>query len=404
MPIPEIKLGDQLPQVRLQILLAKLRLSSSEVNQANRLLADIDDWQALSDGAARNFNLPLMRRSLGALDQDLIPEGFRDQIRKRASATAFQNMQMVAAQKRFQDRCLKPLGIQGVFFKGVSMAAQYYPDLGLRPCRDIDVLLPKGLLKQVLIRAVEAGYTPVSPDANVIPMTSAQDIDAIIRFSDSATIVAPEGVVIDLQDHLDKHSGIFSSYDLVNATEPLNIAGTSFATLPTEFLFNYLCHHHTRHTWSRLHWLSDLDAICTSSRFKREAALDLAEELGQRGTVEASLELHQLMSTDTPWDDSDSLARGKSFLKLCILNLPGDLSLEKQLSLKIMGGEFMYQWQARPDLIARARRRWWRTIFQPTVSQYAKIPLPRALQWLYFIQRPFELMLITLKRAGPIKR
>ena len=235
-------------------------------------------------------------------------------------------------------------------------------------------------------------------------MTSLRDINAILRFGDCATIVSPEGAVIDLQDHLDKHSGIFSAHDPVKTAEAVPMAGDRFFTLPTTFLFNYLCHHHTRHTWSRLHWLSDLDALCSSDQFDREATLALADELGQRGTVEAGLELHQLMSSDTPWDDGPELARGKAFLKLCILNLPGDLELEKQLSLGIMGGEFMYPWQASPELIAQARRGWWRSIFQPTVSQYARMPLPGALHWVYFVTRPFELMYRAQKRARPLKR
>jgi hypothetical protein len=404
MSIPELNLSEQPAHVRLQILFAKIRLSPSEVRRANALLHEVEDWPAFLDVAARNFNLPLMRRHLSMLDQSPVPQKIRDQLGAAANMTAFRNMEMISAQKRFQDACLKPLGVRGIFFKGVSMAAQYYPDLGLRPCRDIDVLVPKGTLGAILNKAVEAGYTPVSPDIHAVPLTSARDINAILRFGGSASMVTPERAVIDLQDHLDKHSGIFSGYDLEAQVETCTIAGERFNTLPVAFLFNYICHHHTRHTWSRLHWLSDLDALCVSDGFDTEATLALADRLGQRGTVEASLELHRLMSTDTDWDDSDDLERGKTFLKLCILNLPGDLDLEKQLGLQMLGGEFMYDWQVRPELIDRARRRWWLSIFRPTVSQYARMPLPKALQFIYYIARPFELFYLAQKRARALKR
>jgi hypothetical protein len=405
MSFPVIKLAEQRSHVRLQILLAKVRLSPSEVAQANALLQDIDDWSYFSETAFRNFSLPLVRANLRALDRTAIPRDFWDKVHAKANDTAFQNMRMIAAQKQFRERCLDPLGLDGLFFKGVSMAARYYPDLGLRPSRDIDVLVPKGTFETVLRASMKAGYVPVSPDATITPMTSKRDINALLRFADGATLLTPDGgVVIDLHDHLDKHSGIFADYDLFGNAEPFRIGGVAFSMLPTAFLFNYLCHHHTRHTWSRLHWLSDLDAICTSDDFDPREALALADQLGQRGTVEASLDLHRLMSTDTPWDDSADMAHGKEFLKLAILNLPGELALEKQVSLHLMGGEFMYDWQARPDLIARARRGWWRSIFRPTVSEYARMPLPRPFQWVYFITRAFELFRRTQQRMRPIKR
>lgn len=86
--------------------------------------------------------------------------------------------------------------------------------------------------------------------------------------------------MIDLQDHLDKHSGIFKPLILFEEADSFEIAGTTFSTLHLALLFNYLCQHHTRHTWSRLHWLSDLDAICSSESFDRAVAASVAKELG----------------------------------------------------------------------------------------------------------------------------
>lgn len=401
MNLSDVRLSEQNADIRLLILLAKVRLDPAELEQAQVLLGQIQSWTDFVEKAARNFSLPLLRRNLSLLDRTRIPQDVWDNIQTKANATAFNNMRMIAAQKTFRTRCLAPLGLDALFFKGVNLALKYYPDAGLRPCRDIDVLVPPNSLRQVLQKAISEGYTPVTPEAHVIPTATERDLTAILTLADSVTLVAPEGVVIDLQDHLDKHSGIFSEYDVFANAEAFDVAGESFATLPTAFLLNYLCHHHTRHTWSRLHWLSDLDAICTSESFDRTATLDLAETLGQRGTVEAGLELHQLMSTHTPWDDSPDLERGKTFLKLCILNLPGDLALEKRLSARMMGGEFMFHWQARPDLIAKARRGWWKSVFRPTVSQYVSRPLPRKFQWLYIFPRAFDLFRRATQRFLP---
>lgn len=404
MAVPEISLSNQPADMRLHILLAKVRLSSSEMDQARDLLGHVQSWSAFTDVARRNFSLPLLRFHLSRIDGIEVPEDIWNEIQKQANDTAFYNMRMIAAQKRFRDMCLASNGVDGVFFKGVNMAVRFYGDAGLRPCRDIDVLVPPDTIRTVLQKAVDTGYVPVSPEARPIPIKSERDIDAVLRFGESVTLVTPEGVVIDLQDRLDKHSGIFSQFDVFAQSVPSDVGGTRFQTLPTAFLFNYLCHHHTRHTWSRLHWLSDLDAICTSEHFDQDETLSLSETLGQSGTVKASLELRQLMSTDTVWDDSADMSHGKTFLKLSILNLPGDLALEKKLGMQMIGGEFMYRWQARPDLITKARRGWWRTLLQPTVSHYARMPLPRALQWLYVYPRLADIVYRTIKRVRPIKR
>ncbi|EDQ03417.1 hypothetical protein DSM14862_04078 (plasmid) [Sulfitobacter indolifex] len=404
MAIPSINLSDQTADIRLLILLAKTRLSTNEAAAAKELVASVIDWCGFADLGQRNFNLPLIRRHLRAIDDGTVPATFWERVDPAANQVAYQNMRMILAQKKFVETVTAPLGYDALFFKGPSMAAQFYPDVGLRPCRDVDALIPKGSLRPIINKCLAEGYLPVAPDGKATPLTSKRDINAILRFNDSVTMIAPEGIVIDLQDHLDKHSGMFNSLNLFDEADSFEIAGTTFSTLPLTFLFNYLCHHHTRHTWSRLHWLSDLDAICSSEHFDRDVAVALAEELGQRGTVEGCLELYTLISTDTPWSDTSEMHRGKSLLKLCILNLPGNLALEKQLGLRMMGGEFMYHWQARPELVAQARRGWWRTIFRPTLSQYVSYPLPEMLQWLYFIPRAFELFQRTRQRLRPVKR
>lgn len=387
-----LNLDFQPAQTRLQILLAKLHLSPVEIEDANALLANIGDWHAMSQASIRNFSLPLTRRNLMRLDHSVVPKPVWDAIQNAANATALRNMRIVGAQKRFLTDCLTPLGIQGVFFKGINLAAQYYPDVGLRPCRDIDVLVPKGTLRTVINQALAQGYLLIAPDINARPMSSERDINAVLRYGKSATLISADGMMIDLQDYLDKSSGIFDNYDVFSDHDTVQIAGASFSTMKPAFLFNYLCHHHARHTWSHLYWLSDIDAMISSKTFDKTEVLALADQLGQTGTVEASLELHRLMSSQTPWDNGPDLARGKAFLQLCIANLPGGLATEKRVGLKLIGGEFMFPWQARPALMAKARRRWWSTIFRPTILQYSKTPLPEMLQWLYYFPRFFTLV------------
>jgi hypothetical protein len=395
-----VDLTAQTAEVRLQILLAQTTLGDEDTALARQLIARIGDWEGFARSAQRNFSLPLMQRHVARLDPPEIAPEIRMMMHQAATQTALRNMKLVASQRQFLSRCLRPAGVPAIFFKGINLAAQYYPDLGLRPSRDIDVLVPPGSLRRVVDQALAEGYQLISPDTRMRAMTSPQDIDAVLRLSGDVSLLAPEGTVFDLQQKLDKHSGIFPVADVFAEAETFALGGESFQTMAPAFLFNYLCHHHARHTWSRLHWLSDLDAICAAPRFDPEATLALADRLGQRGTVEAGLELRALMSASAPWDNGPERARGKAFLDLAIRNLPGDLRLEKKISLPLKGGEFMFDWQARPELIARARRNWWRSIFRPTLKQYVQMPLPRNRQWIYYIPRFFQLMQETASRLA----
>ncbi|MEM8979231.1 MAG: nucleotidyltransferase family protein [Pseudomonadota bacterium] len=394
-----LDLSAQAPEVRLQILAAKTVLSPEEQARFQDLLQRITEWTSLGQSATRNFSLPLLRKHIKShSNQDHIPRAFYGKLDEGANRIALRNLMHLQCQKTFNSEVLEAASIPGVWFKGVTMATQYYPDVGLRPCRDLDVIVPKGALEGVLKRALDSGYRLVSPDRLMKDLSSPRDLRALLRYGDSATLVAQEKFVIDLQERLDKHSGIFDRFNVFKNAPTVRAGGTDFLTMPPAFLLNYLCHHHTRHTWSRLHWLSDLDAMVAHPDFDVEEVLSMADDLGQRGTVEASLELNALMSVDESWDEPSTWPRGKAFMSMAVQNLPGKMDIEKQLQLNLIGGEFLFDWQARPEIIAKARRAWWRDIFKPTISQYGRFPLPEVLQWIYYIPRFWELTHQTITR------
>jgi len=388
------------PAMRLHIAFAKLRFSEEERRAAEALARQITDWPGFLETAARNFSLPNMRMHLAGMAPDCVPDDIRRDLQDSANASAMRNMMLVAVQRRFRESCLAPLGIDAVFFKGIIMVGQYYPDLGLRPCRDIDVLVRPNALRPLVLQAMEAGYRFVVPGRAEDPLVAPEEIDAALHYRNDACLLSPEGAVIDLQVKLDKYSGIFAGQDIFAQAVPAMLGGVSYQTMPPAFLFNYICHHHARHVWSRLHWLSDLDAIMSAPDFDREAALALADQLGQRGTVEASMEMRQLMSPCAEWDLEGAQWRGLKFMELSLRNLSGDLDLEKRVGFGMKGGEFMFDWQADPKVIRRARRAHWRKMVQPTIRQYKSYPLPRGLRWLYVFPRFLHLMNRTRERAG----
>lgn len=384
---------------RLLVALAKVDWAPDERRAAEELCRSITEWDDLIDSAARNFASPSMARHVSKMDPGVLPTGARDRLREMTCSVALQNMLVISAQRRFKEACLDPLGVDAVFFKGASLVGLYYPDLGLRPCRDIDVLVRPAALRRIVTHAIEHGYRLVVPGRAGAPLESRAEIEAALHYQDYANLLSPEGVAFDLQIKLDKYSGIFDSVDFFAEAVPMTLGGTEYDTMPPALLFNYLCHHHARHVWARLHWIGDLDAMISSDRFDPGEALALATRLRQRGTVEAAFELRELMSPLSSWAETAETWRGLKFLKLCLRNLSGDLELEKRVGFGMIGGEFMYPWQADADLIRRARWRRGRQILKPTIQQYARFPLPIGLRWLYIFPRVADLVHLARERS-----
>lgn len=384
---------------RLLILLAKNRLTEEEKAYASRLAGEIDDWDCILDTAGRKHSLPLMRLHLGALGGAALTAAQTALLNAAANETALRNIALINAQKRFVERCLGDIRGDLIFLKGVNLAIEYYDDIGLRPSRDIDILVrPKDFCFAVR-SALAAGYRVASSSGFFVDSEDGA-FDTLMRLEKSVSIVTPEGFTVDIVCRLDKHSGMFDLADPFRFVKTLEFSGEVLPVLEQSFLFNYVCHHHARHVWSRLHWISDLDAMVRAPSFDRNAVVALAAQFGQRGTVEASLDLCDMLGSEAAWSEPEAWPRGACFLDLCIRNLAGDLELEKRVGVFLIGGEFMFPWQAREDVVARARRSHWLTLFRPTFEEYAQFPLPRWLQGVYVFARVWRVARNLITRIG----
>ncbi|MEL7166111.1 MAG: nucleotidyltransferase family protein [Pseudomonadota bacterium] len=379
---------------KLLLLFSLVSLTSVQKDEARKLLADLPDLYPLLETAARNYALPTVARHLR--DLDALPQDAdqRREIDETLNRQGLHNLRMVHALSKFVAHCIEPAGIDFVVFKGVTLAHQYYPDVGLRPCRDIDIAVRPEHLERLVRIAIEAGYILRAPNGRGGAITEERDIRALMTYARSAVLISSEGIAIDLQPGIDKFSGIFDGIDVLGNPHHLDLGGRHVPVLSDALVFNYLCHHHARHLWSKLHWITDIDAVLKSPGFDLAKSLQLADLLGQRGTVDGTLQLHALASDPGSWRENTDRAHahGAQFLRLCLENLAGDVALEKRIAMGMIGGEFMYPWQATPELLQRARRNWLRAMLRPSFHQYQSLPLPRQLQWLYYPSRLWQLV------------
>lgn len=372
------------------LLLSRAELSLDQFDQAEALCKNVQDWQQFSEIAMRKFSLPWIHAHMSKMDPNVVPEGFREFWQVASTNLIMSTLKVNAVMAVFHKTCIQPLGVDHIYLKGPSLAARYYDNPTLRFSRDIDMLVSPDDFEAVVRKALSEGYKMwIDPDDDPYVPTE-RDTKAALRYNDVISLMSPEDVVIEIHREVDKHSGLFETHDLLKDVETVKLGDVTVNVLPTAALLSYVCYHNTRHIWSRLHWLADLDAITQDPSYDRAVALAYADAHGLGPTVEACLDFCELSARPNDWDTEPATTTGKQMLDLCISNLGGDLELEYSLRSRYGFLGLPFDWMVSSGL------RWkiiWRHIMirlKPNYAQYSAWPLPEGLQWLYYLTRPMS--------------
>ncbi len=109
----------------------------------------------------------LARSSIGLfpnLKISFLPKACQNQLRAMYAATRLKNEQILNEFKTITSR-LHQAGIPVVALKGICFALTIYPDIGLRPMVDLDLLVPKSQLGVAVKIAHELDYIEPVPEA-----------------------------------------------------------------------------------------------------------------------------------------------------------------------------------------------------------------------------------------------
>ena len=345
------------------------------------LCQKIEDPSELIFLAQTHMILSLMYKHLSGLRMEESSPALMKALRTRCFASVGLTLRLGAEQQQLVSEVLQPLDVPYVLFKGPSLAVRYYGDLGLRQARDIDVLIKGTRLFEVVEALLERGYRlypGMLADLFDEPFANRQDIEAACRYLNVITLVSPNGILLELHRFVDTMGHIFAPQMLLAMAEPLEFRGVSYQVLTTTALFVYICYHHSRHQWSRLHWLADLDALQRDPSFDLSAVRQLAARLGLTSVVNAALELHRACADSDPGavDLTDPLAR--SMRDACLKNIASRDNLPAS--------------HRPPDSTSwMARMRYWAAIYlRPSYTDYKVWPLPTPLQPVYYLSRPFR--------------
>jgi hypothetical protein len=196
---------------------------------------------------------PALKAATIALPPDIAAE-----LANSAQQIAIQNVQAANESARLQaifDEARIPI----VFFKGVSLAQLAYGSLSLKHGRDIDLLVPPEHAEAALHILEQNGYAL----AKLAEHLSKMQRLAFIRHGKEIELLNRAlDIRVELHWHLMDNPLLLKGIDARSPTREVALSGgLVLRTFCDEVLFAYLCAHGAVHSWTRLKWLADVNAL-----------------------------------------------------------------------------------------------------------------------------------------------
>ncbi|MDJ0922048.1 MAG: nucleotidyltransferase family protein [Henriciella sp.] len=381
------------PEARLLLLTAKTDLSEDQQSEVQALARQVKDWDFFTETAAHKFSATFAHRHLEHYAPDIPPPEIMEKLKGLSRLTGMATLKVTAAQIAFHKACIETTGAQHAYLKGVALSVQYGRNIADRYSRDVDVLVAEKDFDRVIQKAADIGYRILLEHEPLEYAQSAQDIKFVSRYADVVTLLGADFVPIEVHRRMGKLSLNFNLDQVFETAEPIEVSGVPMRTISKALHLVYVSYHHSRHFWSHLHWLADLDSMIRSSDCRRDEVNELADSIGIRPTIDAAFEFHDLISRPSLWDTIDpALEGGSQFLNACLLNLEGGLELEESLRGGMALGDFMSAWQISPGKYNTFWKNSWFRRLRPTSTQYVKRRYPRFLQWIYYLENASVLM------------
>jgi hypothetical protein len=226
---------------------------------ADRRLAEIAagpvDWSLLVDRAHGEGVVPLIHWNLRRLD---LLRHLPSQAQRRLTAGAqslWARGAALSARWGEATSALREAGIETITLKGIVLAHTVYPEPGLRPMADIDLLVrPADRLRAIAV-LTRLGYRTPGPEAE--RLGESRCFAELVR----------DGVLLDLHWDIARylrfdgvvcvdHEGLWSR------ARPLALAeGRSLALCPEDTLLHLVLHLTLGSDFARVLWYADIDAL-----------------------------------------------------------------------------------------------------------------------------------------------
>jgi len=366
------------PNGALLLAAAHSHLDASASVRLATLAAATRDWDRVRAAAGLHGVMPPLARALETWAHDAVPPEVLQRLHDEALASGHRSLRLAGDLVTIIDR-LGSAGIPVLAFKGPTLAVLAYGDLGLRPCRDLDLLVHG--------RSLPAAERLVS----ALGYQAAPSPFGLLTGLNQRTYTRNDGEIVEL--HWAMAPAEFPSPldedGLWARPEPVQLGTHTVYTLGVEDLALFLCAHGAKHLWERLSWVCDIAALLARRPdLDWDAVLTSARQRGAERMVLLALHLaDDLLGAPVPEAAHERL-RGD----------PAVRALGERVRIRMFAGPHPPTVWERRAFYWRVRERWHdrlrdfaRALFTPTEPDWQVVRFPDSLFTLYYLIRPLRL-------------
>lgn len=390
--VPIVTLSHEWPvEFRLVVAAARLELATDDHATILALLRTELDWDAVHRLAIQHGTLALLHTHLMREFAQECTASVLNQQRDTCSRATTKNLFLLGELSRIQSACVKR-GVRLMTFKGPALAAEAYGSLALRTFNDIDLLIHPAEYESTRQSLYELGYS-LDPKLD--------DAQQSFKLSQKGTLTfrSPSGGYVDLHTHLlDPAFPFPANFDeLWERRRNIDVAGVNVVTMAHEDLCVYLAVHGAKHQWGLVGWVLDLALLMEAASISEWTSVERrAQALGQSRLLTLGVNVARaVLGTERPTNDT---ARGeRDDLDQRLVDMAHRLS-------KAMGNEKIgesplayvrYQYQCCRS-IRGVLRLSESMLFQPHLTDWQFMRLPRPLWACYLLLRPMRLLMVRL--------
>jgi hypothetical protein len=232
---------------------ARAKLDEANTHQLAQQLSQFTEWEGISARAEAQGLGPLLYVHLRAAKAALPPT-----VKRELQGLYLRHRQANRVRTRVLAEVLgacSAAGIQALVLKGAALSHLVYPEPGLRPMSDVDLLVRESDAPAAQSLLASLGFSaPLLEDGEALPPKS-----------QAKAVLVAEGLPVGVEIHHNLCEGFdrlsMTKDDLTAAPLPFSLGSTTAYTLGYEDMLWHLCHHMIIHGIAkpmRLIWVADI--------------------------------------------------------------------------------------------------------------------------------------------------
>ena len=347
-------------------------------------ISQIKNWDNFISLSYSHGVFPLVYKILKKYDEK-IPLDKLSFMKQTYMDIVKQNMLMTSELIKIS-KLLEENDIKSIAFKGPTLSQMAYGDVVSRQYVDLDVLVDESLLESAKKILEENNYLPKYN----LEEYQKENLKDVVH--DISMINKTNGINIEL--HWTLSSGEFfidlEKLDYLSDTKKYQISNSDLNIFSNEKLFIYLCVHGYKHLWERIEWLVDIYYLIIKENIDLEKVVEKSKSVDADRIVLSTLIICQKM-----FDFKIELK--SNYIEDKKLNIVTNKMLEKILQEYALLKEKNHTKQFSMIHLYMLKKisnkiKYLKTFFEPTEDDYSVIKLPKYLNNLYFLIRPFNIL------------